>query len=128
MYQNINTVTTAFFGKRSFGDDGKVVVTPVFDNGETLTTDYPHIYFTLWGVEYDLLSDIPKFDSAIAFFKKLVALFLNVAMVFSILRAAPSILMGCGEVIGIRSPATISNTFADLGIFRSNSDIKKGGK
>lgn len=128
MYQNINTVTTAFFGKRSFGDDGKVVVTPVFDNGETLTTDYPHIYFTLWGVKYDLLSDIPKFDSAIAFFKKLVALFLNVAMVFSILRAAPSILMGCGEVIGIRSPATISNTFADLGIFRSNSDIKKGGK
>ena len=79
-------------------------------------------------MKYDLLSDIPKFDSAIAFFKKLVALFLNVAMVFSILRAAPSILMGCGEVIGIRSPATISNAFADLGIFRSNSDIKKGGK
>lgn len=121
---NVNTISTTFFGERTFNDKGEVVIAPVFDTGETITTQRPHLYFTLFNKRYDLFSGLYMFDGAVNIFKGLVAFFLIIAFVFGFFRSLPSILLSFSEVKSITSPTVITNTFSNFGIYQTPNNNK----
>lgn len=121
---NVNIISTTFFGERTFNDKGEVVIAPVFDTGETITTQRPHLYFTLFNKRYDLFSGLYMFDGAVNIFKGLVAFFLIIAFVFGFFRSLPSILLSFSEVKSITSPTVITNTFSNFGIFQTPNNNK----
>ena len=121
---NVNTISTTFFGERTFNDNGEVVITPVFDTGETIKTQRPHLYFTLFNKQYDLFSGLYMFDGAVNMFKSLVAVFIICAFVLGVFRSLPSILVSCAEVVGISNPTVITNTFSNFNIYQKVNDNK----
>lgn len=121
---NVNTISTTFFGERTFNDKGEVVITPVFDTGETITTQRPHLYFTLFNKRYDLFSGLYMFDGAVNIFKGLVSFFLIIAFLFGFFRSLPSILLSFSEVKSITSPTVITNTFSNFGIYQTPNNNK----
>lgn len=121
---NVNTISTTFFGERTFNDKGEVIITPVFDTGETITTQRPHLYFMLFGKNYDLFSGFYMVDDAVNTFKSLVSFFLKAAFVLGFFRSLPSILLSFSEVKSITSPTVITNTFSNFGIFQTPNSNK----
>lgn len=121
---NVNTISTTFFGERTFNDKGEVVIAPVFDTGETITTQRPHLYFTLFNKRYDLFSGLYMFDGAVNIFKGLVSFFLIIAFLFGFFRSLPSILLSFSEVKSITSPTVITNTFSNFGIYQTPNNNK----
>lgn len=121
---NVNIISTTFFGERTFNDKGEVVIAPVFDTGETITTQRPHLYFTLFNKRYDLFSGLYMFDGAVNIFKGLVSFFLIIAFLFGFFRSLPSILLSFSEVKSITSPTVITNTFSNFGIYQTPNNNK----
>lgn len=121
---NVNIISTTFFGERTFNDKGEVVIAPVFDTGETITTQRPHLYFTLFNKRYDLFSGLYMFDGAVNIFKGLVSFFLIIAFIFGFFRSLPSILLSFSEVKSITSPTVITNTFSNFGVFQTPNTNK----
>ena len=121
---NVNTISTTFFGERTFNDNGDIVIAPVFDTGETITTQRPHLYFTLFNKQYDLFSGLYMFDGAVNIFKSLVAFFLIVAFILGLFRSLPSILLSLSEVKSITSPTVITNTFSNFDIYQTPNNNK----
>lgn len=121
---NVNIISTTFFGERTFNDKGEVVIAPVFDTGETITTQRPHLYFTLFNKRYDLFSGLYMFDGAVNTFKSVVSAFIICAFVLVVFRSLPSILVSCAEVVGISNPTVITNTFSNFNIYQKVNDNK----
>lgn len=124
LLSNVNVISTTFFGERTFNDKGEVVIAPVFDTGETITTQRPHLYFTLFNKRYDLFSGLYMFDGAVNIFKGLVSFFLIIAFIFGFFRSLPSILLSFSEVKSITSPTVITNTFSNFGVFQTPNTNK----
>lgn len=121
---NVNIISTTFFGERTFNDKGEVVIAPVFDTGETITTQRPHLYFMLFNKRYDLFSGLYMFDGAVNTFKSVVSAFIICAFVLGVFRSLPSILVSCAEVVGISNPTVITNTFSNFNIYQKVNDNK----
>ena len=121
---NVNTISTTFFGERTFNEKGEVIIEPVFDTGETITTQRPHLYFMLFGKNYDLFSGFYMVDNAVNTFKSLVSFFIIAAFVLGFFRSLPSILLSFSEVKSITSPTVITNTFSNFGIYQTPNNNK----
>jgi len=115
---NVNTITTTFFGERTFNENGEVIIEPVLKNAEPITTDTPHLYFTLFNKKYDLFSGFGLINDSVSFFKKIVGAFLIAGFFLGLLRSIPSILMNVAEVRSVTNPVSITNLFESLNIHR----------
>lgn len=124
LLSNVNVISTTFFGERTFNDKGEVIIAPVFDTGETITAQRPHLYFTLFGKQYDLFSGFYMVDDAVATFKSLVSVFIICAFVVGLARALPSIILNAAEYVGISNPTAITNTFSNFGIYQQANNNK----
>ena len=94
--ENINTVSTGLFGRRTFNDDGTITIQPVFNSGKAETVNRPHLYFTLWGKQYDVFYYLYLFDDVVVIVKAIVSTLIIIKVMVAFFRSIPNILMSAG--------------------------------